>query len=61
MAESYPLSMPHLDPYDALKVHKSKFVIQYNQDISVDRQSRIVLGHLFKKLKQGMLDTRKVL
>lgn len=60
MAESYPLSMPHLDPYDALKVHKSKFVIQYNQDISVDRQSRIVLGHLFKKLKQGMLDTRKV-
>lgn len=43
-----------------LKVHKSKVVNQYNQDISVDRQSRIVLGDLYKKLKQGMLDTRKV-
>ena len=61
IAESYPLSMPHLDPYDALKVHKSKVVIPCNQDISVDCQSGIVLSDLFKMLKRGMLDTREVL
>lgn len=53
--------MPHLDPYDALKVHKSKVVIPCNQDISVDCQSGIVLRDLFKMLKRGMLDTREVL
>ena len=53
--------MANLDPYDALKVHKSKVVIPCNQDISIDRQSGIVLRDLFKKLKRGVLDTRKVL
>lgn len=52
--------MPNLDPYDALKVHKSKVVIPCNQDISIARQSGIVLRDLFKKLKRGVLDTRKV-
>lgn len=52
--------MPNLDPYDASKVHKSKVVIPCNQDISIDRQSGIVLRDLFKKLKRGVLDTRKV-
>ena len=54
------LGTAHLDPYDALKVHKSKVVIPCNQDISLDRQSGTVLRDLFKKLKQGMLDTGKV-
>ena len=52
--------MPHLDPYDALKMHKSKAVIPCSQDISIDCQSGIVLRDLFKKLKRGMLDTREV-
>lgn len=52
--------MPNLDPYDSSKVHKSKVVIPCNQDISIDRQSGIVLRDLFKKLKRGVLDTRKV-
>ena len=52
--------MPNLDPYDALKVHKSKVVISCNQDISIDRQSGIAMRDLFKKLERGVLDTRKV-
>lgn len=61
IAESYPLSIAKLDPYDAIKVHKSRVVLNAsNQGIYIDRNSGIILRDLFKMLKRGQLDIKKV-
>ena len=52
--------MSHPDPYDAIKVHKSKVLNASNQKIFINRQSGTILRDLFKKLKQGELDVKKV-
>ncbi|KAJ7394817.1 hypothetical protein OS493_000651 [Desmophyllum pertusum] len=51
--------MSHPDPYDAIKVHKSKVLNASNQKIFINRQSGTILRDLFKKLKQGELDVKK--
>ena len=61
IAESYPLSIAKLDPYDAIEVHKSRVVLNAsNQGIYIDRNSGIILRDLFKMLKRGQLDIKKV-
>ena len=49
-----------MDPYNAIQLHKSKFVNSSIQEIHITRQSGIIIWDLFKKLKQGELDIQKV-
>lgn len=49
-----------MDPYNAIQLHKSKFVNSSIQEIHITRQSGIIIRDLFKKLKQGELDIQKV-
>ena len=49
-----------MDPYNAIQLHKSKFVNSSMQEIHINRQSGIIIRDLFKKLKRGELDIRKV-
>ena len=60
VAESYPLNMCHLDPYDAIKLHKSRVLSLGTQEILINRQCGIMLRDLFKKFKRGDLDIKKV-
>ncbi|CAH3135022.1 unnamed protein product [Porites lobata] len=66
VAESYPLKgaipfkMCHLDPYDAIKLHKSRVLSLGTQEILINRQCGIMLRDLFKKFKRGDLDIKKV-
>ena len=58
VAESYPLNMCHLDPYDAIKLHKSRVLSLGTQEILINRQCGIMLRDLFKKFKRGDLDIK---
>ena len=52
--------MCHLDPYDAIKLHKSRVLSLGTQEILINRQCGIMLRDLFKKFKRGDLDIKKV-
>ena len=52
--------MCHLDPYDAIKLHKSRALSLGTQEILINRQCGIMLRDLFKKFKRGDLDIKKV-
>ena len=60
VAESYLLNMCHLDPYDAINLHKSRVLSLGTQEILINCQCGIMLRDLFKKLKRGDLDIKKV-
>ncbi|CAH3194206.1 unnamed protein product [Porites evermanni] len=60
VAESYSLNMCHLDPYDAIKLHKSRVLSLGTQEILINHQCGIMLRDLFKKFKRDDLDIKKV-
>ena len=60
VTESHPLNMCHLDPYDAIKLHKSRVLSLGTQEILINRQCGIMLRDLFNKFKRSDLDIKKV-
>ena len=52
--------MCHLDPYDAIKLHKSRVLSLGTQEILINRQCGIMLRDLFSKFNRSDLDIKKV-